>query len=128
FQMREKGPKDLVTEADLAAQEAVRETIRKAFPDHDFLSEEDAAERKAKGLPPIAERRSEFRWIIDPLDGTTNYVHGLPGYAASIALQHKSELQIGVVYDPLSQESFVAERGKGATLNGTKIKTSGCKR
>jgi len=127
FQAREKGPKDLVTEADLAAQEAVRETIRNAFPDHDFLGEEDAPERKARGLPPITERRSEFRWIVDPLDGTTNYVHHLPGYAVSIALQRENTLECGVVYDPLTQECFVAERGKGATLNGKRLTTSGCR-
>src|SRR3954452_2322287 len=75
FQSREKGPKDLVTEADCAAQEAIREIVRKAFPAHDFLGEEDAAERKAKGLPAIGARTSDFRWIVDPLDGTTNYVH-----------------------------------------------------
>jgi myo-inositol-1(or 4)-monophosphatase len=126
FTAREKGPRDLVSEADVAAQEAIRETIRKAFPEHDFLSEEEACDRRAKGLPAIAERRSPYRWVVDPLDGTTNYVHGLPGFAVSIALQHKSELLVGVVLDPLSKESFVAERGKGATLSGRRLKTSGC--
>jgi myo-inositol-1(or 4)-monophosphatase len=126
FQAREKGPRDLVTEADLAAQETIRATILKAFPDHDFLGEEEAAERKANGLSAIADRRSPFRWIVDPLDGTTNYVHRLPGFAVSIALQHESEIVAGVVLDPLGRECFVAERGKGATLNGRPLKTSGC--
>jgi myo-inositol-1(or 4)-monophosphatase len=126
FQTREKGPKDLVTEADVAAQEAIREIIHKAFPDHDFLSEEDAAERRAKGLPPIAQRRSDFRWVVDPLDGTTNYVHHLPGFAVSIALQQGSDIVLGVVFDPLSQEFFVAQKGNGALLNGKPIGTSGC--
>jgi myo-inositol-1(or 4)-monophosphatase len=126
FEPREKGPKDLVTQADLAAQEAIRECIHKSFPDHDFLSEEDAAERKANGLPLILDRRSDFRWIVDPLDGTTNYVHHLPGYAVSIALQRGDCLELGVVYDPLAKECFVAERGKGATLNGKPLVTSGC--
>jgi myo-inositol-1(or 4)-monophosphatase len=126
FQPREKGPKDLVTQADLAAQEAIRECILNSFPDHDFLSEEDAADRKAQGLPPIPDRRSDFRWIVDPLDGTTNYVHRLPGYAVSIALQRGTQLELGVVYDPLAQECFVAERGKGATLNGQPLTTTGC--
>jgi myo-inositol-1(or 4)-monophosphatase len=126
FEAREKGPKDLVTQADLAAQEAIRDCIHKSFPDHDFLSEEDAADRKTKGLTPIPDRLSDFRWIVDPLDGTTNYVHRLPGYAVSIALQRGNHLELGVVYDPLAQECFVAERGKGATLNGKPLKTSGC--
>src|SRR5262245_7779214 len=126
FQPREKGPKDLVTQADVEAQEAVRECIRKSFPDHDFLSEEDAADRKSMGLAPIPERQSDFRWIVDPLDGTTNYVHRLPGYAVSIALQRGDEIELGVVFDPLSEECFTAERGKGAKFNGKPLKTSGC--
>jgi len=126
FQAREKGPRDLVTQADLAAQEAIRGVLCKSFPDHDFLSEEDAAERKAKGQKPIPARRSEYRWIVDPLDGTTNYVHRLPGYAVSIALQHGDHMELGVVFDPLSEECFVAERGKGAELNGKPLKSSGC--
>lgn len=126
FQAREKGPRDLVTQADLAAQEAIRDVLLKAFPDHDFLSEEDAADRRAKGQSAIPPRRSEYRWVVDPLDGTTNYVHRLPGYAVSIALQRGEEIELGVVFDPLSEECFVAERGKGANLNGKPITTSGC--
>jgi myo-inositol-1(or 4)-monophosphatase len=126
FTRREKGRCDFVTEADLASQEAIRQTIRKAFPDHDFLAEEDAADRKAKGLSPIPERRSEFRWIVDPLDGTTNYVHRLPGYAVSIALQRREELLLGVVFDPLSEDCFVGEKARGATLNGSPLATSRC--
>ena len=128
FQTREKGPRDLVSQADLAAQEAIREVLHKAFPGHDFLSEEDAADRKSKGQPPIPQRRSEYRWIVDPLDGTTNYIHHLPGYAVSIALQRYEEIQLGVVFDPLSEEYFVAERGKGAKLSGKPLKTSGWER
>lgn len=128
FQTREKGPRDLVTEADLASQEAVRGIIHKAFPSHDFLGEEDAAERKAKGFPAIPERKSDFRWIVDPLDGTTNYVHGLPGFAVSIALQQGDEIILGVVFDPLSQETFVGQKGHAPTLNGRPIATSGCQR
>jgi len=128
FQAREKGPRDLVSQAELAAQEAIRDVLCKAFPDHDFLSEEDVAERRSKGQPPIPARRSECRWIVDPLDGTTNYVHRLPGYAVSIALQRGTEIELGVVFDPLTEERFVAERGKGAKLNGRPLKTSGCGR
>src|SRR5690349_4471368 len=126
FTRREKGRADFVTEADLASQEVIRQIVRKAFPDHDFLGEEDAADRRSKGLSPIPERRSEFRWIVDPLDGTTNYVHHLPGYAVSIGLQRQDELLLSVVFDPLSEECFVAERGKGATLNGSPLATSRC--
>src|SRR5262245_20632437 len=128
FRAKEKSPRDLVTEADLASQEAIRATLLKAFPDHDFLGEEDAALRKAQGLPPLGTVRSNFRWIVDPLDGTVNYVHRLPGYAVSIALQEGDELLVGVVFDPLSGDYFVGERGQKSTLNGKPISTSGCRR
>src|SRR5688572_16693446 len=91
FNVREKGPSDLVTEADEASQEAVKRTILEAFPDHDVLGEEDQTTRK---------RTSTYRWIVDPLDGTTNYVHGVPHYAVSIALEHNGQLLTGAVYDP----------------------------
>lgn len=128
FRAKEKSPKDLVTEADVASQEAIRAIIHKAFPDHDFLGEEDAADRKAKGLPLLGTRKSNFRWIVDPLDGTVNYVHKLPGYAVSIALQEGDELLVGVVFDPLSGDCFVGQRGQKPTLNGQTITTSGCER
>lgn len=127
FRPQEKGPKDLVTEADLASQEAIREVIHKAFPDHDFLSEEEAAERRARGGQSILPRRSEYRWIVDPLDGTTNYVHRLPGYAVSIALQRGESLELGVVYDPLSKDCFVALKGRNPTHNENPISASGCR-
>jgi myo-inositol-1(or 4)-monophosphatase len=128
FQAREKASRDLVTEADVAAQETIRRIIHKAFPDHDFLSEEEACDRVHQGLEAIQQRRSDFRWIVDPLDGTTNYVHHLPGYAVSIALQQGSDLVLGAVYDPIADELFVAQRGHSATLNGQPITTSGCER
>jgi myo-inositol-1(or 4)-monophosphatase len=126
FSPKEKGPKDLVTEADLASQQAIREVLLGTFPDHDFLGEEEAAERTAAGQAEIPERRSEYRWIVDPLDGTANYVHRLQTYAVSIALQHKNELVLGVVYDPVSEECYTARRGEGALLNGLPIRTSAC--
>ncbi len=126
FRAKEKSPRDLVTEADLASQEAIRKILHKAFPNHDFLGEEDAAERASRGLPKLAARHSTFRWIVDPLDGTVNYVHRLPGYAVSIALQERDELLVGVVLDPLSGECFIGQRGQRATLNGQPIATSGC--
>jgi myo-inositol-1(or 4)-monophosphatase len=115
FRAREKGPSDLVTEADEASQEAVRCAILEAFPDHDVLGEEDSA--------PLV-RRSPYRWIVDPLDGTTNYVHGVPQYAVSVALEHQGKLLAGTVYDPSADECFTAALGQGARLNGEPISTS----
>ena len=128
FQAREKGPKDLVTEADVAAQEAIRGVLLGAFPDHDFLCEEEAADRKAAGQPPIPPRRGEFRWIVDPLDGTANYVHRLQTFAVSIALERNGELLCGCVLDPMANECFTAVVGKGAQLNGRSIRVSSCQR
>jgi myo-inositol-1(or 4)-monophosphatase len=116
---REKAPKDLVSEADLASQQAIYEVIHGTFPDHDFLGEEaDPSE--------IAQREAEFRWIVDPLDGTVNYVHRLPAYSVSVALERCGEIQVGVVYDPTADECFSAVRGAGAFLNGAKISVSDC--
>lgn len=126
FSPKEKGPKDLVTEADVASQKAIREVLLGAFPDHDFLGEEEAADRVAAGLPAIPLRKSEYRWIVDPLDGTANYVHRLQTYAVSIALQHQNEIVLGVVYDPVSEECYAARKGQGATLNGLPLKSSAC--
>jgi myo-inositol-1(or 4)-monophosphatase len=128
FSPKEKGPQDLVTEADVASQTAIRDCLLGAFPDHDFLGEEEAADRVAAGLPPIPLRKSEFRWIVDPLDGTANYVHRLQTYAVSIALEHQNEIVLGVVYDPVSEECFAARKGEGATLNGLPLKSSACNR
>ena len=116
---REKAPKDLVSEADLASQRAIYEVIHGKFPDHDFLGEEEDPSE-------IAQREAEFRWIVDPLDGTVNYVHRLPAYSVSVALERRGELQVGVVYDPSADECFSAVRGEGAFLNGAKISVSDC--
>jgi myo-inositol-1(or 4)-monophosphatase len=116
FHAREKGPSDFVTEADHASQAAVRETILAAFPDHDVLGEEDEA--------PLV-RRSAYRWIVDPLDGTTNFVHGVPHYAISVALEHEGRLLVGAVYDPSADECFTAIDGQGAWLNRQPIRASG---
>jgi myo-inositol-1(or 4)-monophosphatase len=128
FNPKEKGPKDLVTEADVASQKAIRECLLGYLPDHDFLGEEEAADRVAKGLPAIPPRKSEYRWIVDPLDGTANYVHRLQTYAVSIALQREDELVLGVVYDPVSEECYMAQKGQGATLNGLPLKASDCQK
>ena len=109
-----KGEINLVTEVDRACEARILEIIRERFPDHDILTEES----------PQALRGSPYRWIVDPLDGTTNYAHGYPIFATSIALQHKGELVVGVVYDPTRQELFTALKGGGAWLNGERIRVS----
>jgi myo-inositol-1(or 4)-monophosphatase len=115
FTVTEKSPANLVTEADLAAQAAIVEVIRPRFPDHALLGEEGLDERSSE---------QAFRWIIDPLDGTSNYVHGFPYYAVSIGLQQDTEMVLGVIFDPNRNETFVAQRGHGSWLNGVKIRTS----
>jgi myo-inositol-1(or 4)-monophosphatase len=114
---REKGRADLVTEADLAAQEIVRKTVMEAFPSHRFVGEEDAV-----GL--VAESESAYRWIVDPLDGTTNYVHQVPFFCTSLALEHNGQIVVAAIYDPCRDECFTAIRGQGAKLNGQPIRTS----
>jgi len=114
-QVREKGPADLVTEADLASQELVRGIVLDAFPDHGLIGEEETGH---------ASGRSEYRWIVDPLDGTTNYVHSYPFFCVSLALERCGELLVGAVYNPNSGECFTAARGQGACLNGQPIHTS----
>jgi len=116
---REKGPRDLVSDADLASQRRIREILFAEFPDHDFLGEEDDPES-----PPSAD--SEYRWVVDPLDGTTNYVHGLQNFAVSIALEHAGDVIVGVVFDPVSNECFLARKGEGAWLNGRPLRASRC--
>lgn len=115
FTSREKSPANLVTEADEASQRAIFELIHGRFPEHRFLGEE--------GLQHDAGD-SPYRWIIDPLDGTSNYVHRFPYYAVSIGLEHAGELVVGAIYDPNRNELFSARRGNGATLNGLTIAPS----
>jgi myo-inositol-1(or 4)-monophosphatase len=115
FAVHKKGPFDLVTEADWASQEAIRRVILAAFPQHHLVSEEIDA-------PPQFD--AEYCWVIDPLDGTTNYVHQVAHYAVSVALAERGQPIVGVVFDPVADECFTAERGKGAWLNGHPIRTS----
>ena len=109
-----KGEVDLVTEVDGEAERVIREELLGAFPDHGMLAEEGGG-RAGEG---------DERWIVDPLDGTTNYAHGLPLFVVSIALERAGEVVLGVVHDPMRHETFVAERGGGATLNGEPIRVS----
>jgi myo-inositol-1(or 4)-monophosphatase len=118
IQITNKGDIDIVTEADLAAERLITERIRSYYPRHTILAEESGA------ILAINDQQSEFRWIIDPLDGTTNYAHGYPCFCVSIALEHKGRIEVGVIYDPTRDEMFAAERGTGATLNGRPIRVS----
>jgi myo-inositol-1(or 4)-monophosphatase len=105
---------DLVTAVDREAEVLIVDTIRQAFPDHGIMAEES----------PASAGRGEYRWYVDPLDGTTNFAHGFPQFAVSIALEHAGEVLVGVVHDPLREETFAATRGGGARLNGTPIGVS----
>lgn len=129
FKAKKKGPKDVVTEADLQSQKVIRTILLQAFPDHFFLGEEsDLPASKADATGGIALPRNAYRWVVDPLDGTANYVHHLPSYAVSIGLEHKGRAIVGVVYDPLADECFSAAKGAGAFLNGKPIRPSRCRR
>ncbi|RKP48781.1 inositol monophosphatase [Cohnella endophytica] len=116
---------DLVTEVDKGAERMIRNLIGTHFPTHSFLGEEGVEpgpEASARALKEKSE--AEYLWIVDPVDGTTNYVHGFPFYSVSIALAHRGQVIVGVVYDPSRDELFVAERGKGAYVHGRKMKAS----
>jgi myo-inositol-1(or 4)-monophosphatase len=109
-----KGEVDLVTEVDEEAERVIREELLGTFPTYGMLAEEGG---KLAG-------EEDARWIVDPLDGTTNYAHGLPIFCVSIALERSGEVVLGVVHDPMGEETFVAQRGRGATLNGDPIRVS----
>ena len=118
LQVSNKGDIDLVTEADLAAERLIVERIRSYHPRHRILTEESGDVAEA------GNREDAHKWIIDPLDGTTNYAHGYPVFCVSIALEHEGRVVVGVVYDPTRDELFAAERGEGATLNGRRVRAS----
>jgi myo-inositol-1(or 4)-monophosphatase len=116
LQVTRKGEVDLVTDVDLELEELIREAITRRYPEHMLLSEEGEQEEKAQ--------EAEYLWLVDPLDGTTNYVHGYPSFCVSLAMAHRGEIVVGCAYDPLRQELFYAARGEGATLNGAQIAVS----
>lgn len=103
--VQHKGPADFVTEADFAAQEVVTTTVLQAFPHHSVLGEEDQ-------LAGDTPSKTEYRWIVDPLDGTTNFVHGIPHYAVSLALEYQGKLLVGAIFDPSLNECFTAAVGQ----------------
>lgn len=110
---------DLVTEVDKGAEQMIRKLILTHFPDHAILGEEGVEPGPQASSHALKESlEEEYLWIVDPVDGTTNYVHGYPFYAVSIALAHKGEVIVGVIYDPSRDELFVAEKGKGAYVHG----------
>ncbi len=115
LQVSQKGPADFVSNADLKAEKILREELQKARPAFGFLLEEGGT---VKGSDP------DHRWIIDPLDGTTNFLHGLPHFAISIGLEKQGEIVAGVIYDPIKDEMFCAEKGGGAFLNDRRIRVS----
>ena len=117
IEISNKSEIDLVTESDLASERLIIERIKTYYPRHSILAEESGATNPH-------DHESEWRWIIDPLDGTTNYAHGYPCFCVSIGLEHKGRMEVGVVYDPLRDEMFAAERGQGASLNGRRINVS----
>jgi len=120
LQVSNKGDIDLVTEADLASEKLIIERIKSHYPRHAILAEESGA---TEVIYPV-KGETEWRWIVDPLDGTTNYAHGYPCFCVSIALERAGSIEIGVIYDPTRDEVFAAERGQGATLNDRRIQVS----
>ena len=114
LQVEVKARNDFVSEVDREAEVRIIEDLLKSYPDHGIVAEESG----------VIEGQAEYRWIIDPLDGTTNYLHGFPQYAVSIACEHRGRLMHGVIYDPIKQELFAASRGDGATLNNRRIRVS----
>ena len=116
LQVSTKGPGDFVSRADKQAEQVIREDLMAARPSYGFLGEEGSL---IEGEDPTR------RWIVDPLDGTTNFLHGLPHWAVSIALEHKGQVVAGVIYDPVKDEMFYAEKGKGAFVNESRLRVSG---
>jgi myo-inositol-1(or 4)-monophosphatase len=109
----QKGKNDFASEVDRAAEREIINIIRTAYPDHAILAEESGQ-----------HEGNDFVWVIDPLDGTTNFLHGFPQYAVSIALKHKNKLEVAVIYDPLRDELFTAKRGGGAMLNNRRLRVT----
>jgi myo-inositol-1(or 4)-monophosphatase len=118
IEIESKGANDFVTNVDVSAEQAIIETLQKSYPDHSIVSEEFGV---------ITGKNSDFQWVIDPLDGTTNFVKGIPHFSVSIALKVKGKLDQAVVYDPIRGELFTASRGKGAQLNGFRIRVGQAK-
>ena len=117
FSISKKAENDLVTEVDLECERMCRAVLAERFPEHDILAEE-------LGEGSTSARASRWRWVFDPLDGTTNYAHGLPVFCSSLGLEIDGRTEVGAIYDPTRRELFSAERGKGAFLNGARVTVS----
>ena len=115
LQVSKKGPSDFVTNSDLKAEKIIIEELKKAKPSYSLISEENGIEKN---------KDSDHTWIIDPIDGTINYLHGIPHFAISLALKYKNEIISGVIFDPIKDEIFYAEKDNGAYLNNQRIKVS----
>ena len=118
LEIKSKQVNDYVTQIDRAAEEAIIDVVHKAYPGHAFMAEESGARGG----------EAEYRWIIDPLDGTTNFIHGFPQYCVSIAVEHRGAIEQAVVYDPAKNELFTASKGRGAFLNDRRVRVSRCTR
>lgn len=125
-QIYEKGPKDLVTEADKLSQHVIESILLNAFPHHKFIGEESFAP-SWEDVPASGGELPVWRWVVDPLDGTANYVHNLPGFAVSIGLEQGGKVLAGAVFDPILNECYVAASGQGAFLNGRRLRVSDCR-
>lgn len=117
IQIEEKGRGDLVSIVDKRAEELIKNVLLDKYPQHDFLGEESGETR-------ATNENSEYCWVIDPLDGTTNFLHGLPQFAVSIGLLRQGKPELGIVYNPVSEEWFTASRGQGAQLNGRRLRVN----
>ena len=118
FEVQTKRANDFVTEIDKAAENAIIDIIRQSYPDHAILAEESGSDTGAE--------KTEYTWVIDPLDGTTNFIHGFPQYCVSIALRYRGQLAHAVVYDPLKNELFTASKGRGAYLDDRRVRVTKC--
>ena len=117
-----KGRNDFVSEVDRMAEDEIIEIIQSAYPDHGILAEESGTEKTPQ---PQSEEAPEFQWIIDPLDGTTNFLHGHPDFAVSIGVIHKGNIEHGIIFDPLRNDLYTASRNQGAQINGRRMRVSG---
>lgn len=122
IQISRKGPSDYVTEVDQAVEETIIEVLAEAYPDHAFLGEESG--ERLPDPEKLSKAGVEYQWVIDPLDGTTNFIHGFPHYAVSIAVLHRGQAAHAVIYDPTNNEIFTASRGNGAFLDDRRMRVS----
>ena len=116
-----KGLNDFVTEVDRSAEKIILQELKDKYPDHSYTAEESGT---TKGTDKDSGKESEYEWIIDPLDGTTNFIHGFPQFAVSIAVRYQGRMEHAVILDPLRHEEFTASRGRGAQMNGKRLRVS----